>query len=130
MGIMNRRQFVQGTTIAASLISPVLSGKGGKESKDEQDRNLMAGLFRRARSPVYFRDLDHCRPRSALTRRGKRFCWRLIDYETDRFPGVMLFAGQETETPEVTYPLVVKGWHDIYIGMFNTQGRAYEALGF
>ena len=57
-------------------------------------------------------------------------CWRLIDYETDRFPGVMLFAGQETEAQEVTYSLVVKGWHDIYIGMFNTQGRAYEALGF
>jgi len=44
-----------------------------------------------------------------LTRQAKRHHWRLLDYETDNFKGVMLVAGKNTAAPEVRYPLKRQG---------------------
>ncbi len=34
----------------------------------------------------------------------------------------MLVAGQNTAAPEISYPLRLKGWHAIYIGMRSYGG--------
>lgn len=79
----------------------------------------------RRKSPLYRADLDRCLPASALSREGRLFGWRMIDYETAHFKGVMLRAGPETAAAAVEYPLELEGWHDVYLGLFNTAWRPY-----
>src|SRR5258708_39322300 len=71
---------------------------------------------------IYLSDMSLCRPEAALSRKPRHHRWRLIDYETDSFRGVMLVAGQNTAAPEISYPLAQKGWHAIYFGL-----RSYAA---
>ena len=80
----------------------------------------------RSSAPVYVTDMDRCQPQSRLSRKGKLSRWRLIDYEAEDFSGVFLRAGPETAAGEVTYPLQVQGWHDVYIGLFNTPFRPFR----
>ena len=80
----------------------------------------------RTHPPIYLADMNSCLPESALSRQGKRFHWRMLDFETDAAQGTLLFAGEETQAPELTYPLEREGWHDIHIGLFNTAWRPYE----
>jgi len=47
----------------------------------------------------------------------------MLDYETDTFGGTLLVAGEETVAPEITYPLAVRGWHRISIGLY---GERYD----
>ena len=75
--------------------------------------------------PLYLADLNRCLPSSALSREGRLFGWRMIDYETENFEGVMLRAGPETAAAAVEYPLELRGWHDVYLGLFNTAWRPY-----
>ena len=81
----------------------------------------------RSGAPIYLADLDLCQPSSALSRTPRRFAWRPESYKTDQFDGTMLFAGEETEAPPVTYAPQVVGWHDVYVGMFNGASRPYLA---
>ena len=85
-------------------------------------------IFHRTQTPVYFPDLSRAQPDSVLTRREKRRAWRLIDYETEDFKGTLLFAGEETEAPDVTLSLDTAGVHDVYVGMFNTAWRPYQNM--
>jgi hypothetical protein len=68
---------------------------------------------------MYLTDLHRCTPASALSRRAERGRWRLLEYETPSFSGTMLVAGEETVPPNVTYPLDVRGWHRISIGLYG-----------
>jgi hypothetical protein len=72
-------------------------------------------------------DLDRCQPASSLSREGKLSTWRLFDYETEEFRGVSLRAGPETAALPATYPLQVRGWHDVYVGFFNTAWRPFHS---
>ena len=63
----------------------------------------------RTNQPIYLADMDSCLPGSVLTRKGKRFHWTMLDFETDAAQGTLLFAGEETQAPELTYPLKRKG---------------------
>ena len=76
--------------------------------------------------PVYLADMSKCLPRSALTEKPKRGLWRLLPYETETFPGVMLVAGRNTGAPEVRYPLWQKGWRRISLGL-RSYGAGEEA---
>src|ERR1051325_1871624 len=73
--------------------------------------------------PIYLSDLHRCLPQSALSRSAERGRWRLLEYETPSFSGTMLVAGEETIPPVVTYPLDMRGWHRISIGLY---GEKYD----
>ena len=81
---------------------------------------------KRQGEPLYRADLDRCLPASALSREGKLFSWRMTNYETEHFKGVLLRAGPETAAAPIDYPLSLQGWHDIYLGLFNTAWRPYK----
>ena len=81
-----------------------------------------------AANPIYVSDLDKCLPASALSTEPRWRKWRTLEYETDRFSGVMLLAGPETAAPEVTYPLAVSGWHAVSIGVYGDQQNAIQIL--
>jgi hypothetical protein len=68
---------------------------------------------------VILADMALCEPASALSDIPKRRHWRIVSYRTDAFSGRMLVAGDETNPPEISYPLQVTGWHRIWIGVFQ-----------
>ena len=111
-GVLQRRQFLQA---AGSL--PALVAMGGAAG-----RALGEGTLASAQKPIYLNDLSRCQPASALSRKPKRHHWRLLEYETDQFQGVMLVAGQNTAAPEITLPIPQKGWHAIHFGLRSYGG--------
>lgn len=68
---------------------------------------------------IYLADLEKCYPQSRLSRDYEIGRWRLVEYESDTFAGTMLYAGEEADAPEVTYPLHLRGWYAISIGMYQ-----------
>ena len=68
-------------------------------------------------APVYRTDLNRCWPPEALSPTAKLRRWRTLEYSTDTLSGVMLVAGTDTAAPPVTYPLEVRGWHAVSIGV-------------
>ena len=79
---------------------------------------------------VYLSDMDKCTPSDAIGRDSRRGRWHAYDYETEGFDGVVLMAGPETQAPDITYPLDVKGWHAISIGIHPTDHGQSERSGF
>ena len=73
-----------------------------------------------AASPVYLTDMDSCVPADSLSRESQRGYWKMYDYETSGFSGVLLMVGPETDAPDITYPLNVTGWHAVSIGIHPT----------
>ena len=121
---IERREFLKAGVLAVGLASAAC--RESKKGPENQDRGSRLIAPARTNPPIYLSDLDKCLPQSAVGREGKLFCWRIIDYETEHFDGVMLRAGPESDAAEVTYPLNARGWHDIYVGMFNTGWRPYQ----
>ncbi len=76
--------------------------------------------------PVYLSDLSRCEPGGVLSRKPRRNHWRLLDYETEAFEGVMLVAGRNTAAPEIRLPVAQKGWHAISFGL-RSYGEGTEA---
>lgn len=72
-----------------------------------------------ALEPIYVTDLGLCEPRLALSTERRKYHWQVVPFEAEAFCGNMLIAGPETEAPEVTLPLNVKGWHRIYLGLWS-----------
>jgi hypothetical protein len=62
-------------------------------------------------------DLSVCRPHSRLSRSYRRGTWRLIDYETEAFPGTMVYAGPGMDSDPLTLPLNRTGYHAIHLGV-------------
>lgn len=113
---VNRREFLQiaGATASTALVSrpslnPAVSGMGETRWRGQ---------------PIYLTDLDRCRPKSALAPKRTKRCWKMMPYSTESLTGTMLVAGEETEAAEVTYPLSVRGWHAIYLGMYSERQQA------
>jgi hypothetical protein len=75
-----------------------------------------------APQPIYLSDMRQCLPAEALALRPQRRHWRLLPYETERFKGFMLVAGQNTAAPEIRIPLPQKGWHAISFGIRSYGG--------
>ena len=85
-----------------------------------------AALAAPAADPIYLSDMSRCLPASALSKKPRRNHWRLLDYETETFQGVMLVAGRNTGAPEVRLPLKQKGWYAISFGV-RSYGPGEEA---
>lgn len=104
---LDRRQFLQNATTVATATTMLQPGLVLGRSRPSQE----------AAEPGYLTDMSRCQPASALSSKPRRNHWRLLDYETAHFKGVMIVAGQNTQAPEVTLPLNRKGWHAIYLGI-------------
>ena len=71
--------------------------------------------------PVYLSDLSECFPSSALSPDRRRGYWQTLRYETNEFSGVMLIAGSQSAAKDITYPLILSGWHSISIGIWGAE---------
>jgi hypothetical protein len=66
---------------------------------------------------IILSDMSQCRPASALDRGSAPGTWRLIDYETTKFAGTMVYSGPGLDSPELALPLDASGPHAIYLGV-------------
>ena len=79
--------------------------------------------------PIYLTNLDRCQPADALSAEARTGQWRAFAYSTAAFTGTLLYAGDHTAAPAVTYPLGVRGWHAISIGQMVHDHELYEWSG-
>ena len=94
---------------------PLLAGTIASPTSSAQARDESA-------KPVYVTDMSRCQPPLALSPEVKKGCWQLIPYETvdpDSKSGTMIGAASFVDAPDVTLPLNVTGWHEIYVGYWN-----------
>ena len=66
---------------------------------------------------IYRTDLDACRPAAALYPGSRARHWRLLSYELEGLAGTMLRADEETDAPDLTYPLRASGYHAVSLGL-------------
>ncbi len=65
-------------------------------------------------------DLSVCEPASALGNRYTPGKWKLLPYEHEDFSGVMLGAIGSRDAAPVRLSLNLKGWHEVYVGIYPT----------
>ena len=82
-------------------------------------RDLLADRGYRA-EPIYLTDLDRVSPASALAPDLRPNTWQTLPYEAEDLHGVLLWAGFESQSPAVTYPMDRRGWHAICVGFHPT----------
>jgi len=69
----------------------------------------------------YITDLGIVRPQAAVCTKNEAGRWRLLAYQTQNLSGKMLFAPSFIRAPDVTLPLQAKGWHAVYLGVWNPE---------
>jgi hypothetical protein len=69
----------------------------------------------------YISDLGIARPRDAVSPKNEPGKWRLLSYQTRDLCGKMLFAPSFVTAADVTLPLQARGWHAIYLGVWNPE---------
>ena len=68
---------------------------------------------------VWLSDLSTCTPSSAFSKESKKGYWRTIDYEAKEVSGVLVSGSPEA--PDLTLAMGLKGWHAIYVGLWNRE---------
>ena len=77
------------------------------------------GSIAQPAQPIYLTDLDQCLPQTALAPALQLHHWRVLEYTTDLLSGNMLMVSEFTDAPEISYPLRLKGWHSISVGVVH-----------
>jgi Glycosyl hydrolase-like 10 len=70
---------------------------------------------------IYVSDMGACTPSSGISRELTLSTWRTIAYESEEVSGTMLRGYSFASAPDVTLPLDVEGWYQIYIGYWNPE---------
>jgi hypothetical protein len=68
---------------------------------------------------VYITDMGACTPAAALSAEHRKYRWQTVPYEAEGVSGTMIYSGPETDTPPVTLPLGVSGWHAVFLGLYS-----------
>ena len=99
--ILYHRHFLISTVLTGLATAICTSSARSADGRQNQ---------RPGANAIYLSDLNNCQPQSALSQRARRGVWRTINYETDTFSGAMLVATEESEAPDVTYPVKRAGY--------------------
>jgi len=75
------------------------------------------------RSSLLISDFDKCLPNDAVSFAEKSNSWLLRRYKAVALEGTMLTAEPGVSVPEVTYPLNLKGWYGIHVGIYQPDQR-------
>ncbi len=68
---------------------------------------------------IYVTDMGACTPAAALSSEHRKYRWQTVPYEAEGVSGTMIYSGPETDTPPVTLPLGVSGWHAVFLGLYS-----------
>ncbi len=75
---------------------------------------------------VLFTDLESAAiEKERISRTRGENTWEAVEYETEKYSGVMLIAAQEAKPEEITIPLGLHGWYHIYLGLIKLNGPMY-----
>lgn len=76
------------------------------------------------RSSLLVSDFYRCLPNDAISFVRKNNGWLLKRYRAGTLEGTMLTAEPGVPVSEVTYPLRLKGWYSIHVGIYQPDQRA------
>ncbi|MCE5240277.1 family 10 glycosylhydrolase [bacterium] len=111
-------QFRSGTLDCDDLeFAPVQGGTGASALEWAQGAQ-----------PLVLSDMSQCTPAAALTTTTRLKQWKLVPYEAGSLTGKMIWAPSESQAPELTLPLGVKGWHAVYVGLADPASVGCQAL--
>ena len=78
---------------------------------------------------IYLTDMSVCLPQSALSTTPQRHKWQVVAYTAEEgLAGKMAFAHALYETPAITLPLNVEGWHAFSIGFWPGVEQEHTSL--
>ena len=78
---------------------------------------------------IYLTDMSECLPQDALSSGPERHKWQVVAYTAEEgLAGNMAFAHALYETPAITLPLKVEGWHAISIGFWPGVEQEHTSL--
>ena len=78
---------------------------------------------------IYLTDMSRCLPEDALANTPEMHKWQVVDYTADNgLAGNMVFAQPLSETPAITLPLNVEGWHAFSIGLWPGVEQEHRSL--
>ncbi|MBM4407741.1 MAG: hypothetical protein FJ038_03865 [Chloroflexi bacterium] len=75
---------------------------------------------------ILLADFDRCRPTVAVALTFGPGRWRLLPYRAEGVDGFLLGAAEESEAPEIAYPVGRTGRFRISLGIFNGFWRPYR----
>ncbi len=84
---------------------------------------LRLGGLKMSRKPIFISDFEGCLPKDAVSWVEKNNTWLLKRYRSGALEGTMLTAEPGAAVPEVTYPLKLKGWYSIHVGIYQPDQR-------
>jgi len=64
-------------------------------------------------------DLSKATPSEALSQRPQAGHWQVGDYICEGMKGKLLYAGPNTNPPELKLPLNLQGWHQVTVGLWG-----------
>ena len=106
---LSRRQFLRVGSVLGALSGGLAESASGALPAAEPIAGSMLA------------DFERCQPSDALSRSRKKGSWRLIPFQAEGVEGNMLSATQHSDPPAIRYPLDRKGWHAIYLGIYNPE---------
>ena len=68
---------------------------------------------------IVFSDFSKAAPAGAISPHARPGYWRLCDYTSGDIAGRLLYAGDTGDTPNLTLPLNLTGWHRVTIGVWG-----------
>ena len=68
---------------------------------------------------IVFSDFSKATPSGAISPHARPGYWRLCDYTSGDIAGRLLYAGDTGDTPNLTLPLNLTGWHRVTIGVWG-----------
>ncbi len=78
---------------------------------------------------IYLTDMSKCLPEGALSTTPERHKWQVVEYTAaEGLAGNMAFAHALYETPAITLPLNVEGWHAISVGFWPGVEQEHTSL--
>ena len=78
---------------------------------------------------TYLTDMSECLPQDALSSGPERHKWQVVEYTAEEgLAGNMAFAHALYETPAITLPLNLEGWHAISIGFWPGVEQEHTSL--
>ncbi|MCY4377669.1 MAG: hypothetical protein OXC31_28250 [Spirochaetaceae bacterium] len=68
---------------------------------------------------VLFSDFSKATPSGAIAPHPRPGCWRVCEYTSGDIEGRLLYAADAQDTPNLTLPLNLRGWHRVTIGVWG-----------
>ncbi|HWB06586.1 MAG TPA: hypothetical protein VG796_26410 [Verrucomicrobiales bacterium] len=117
--------------VAVLGFTSLFTGRAASEQPSQPWAGAALTDWSNASRAIVLSDLSGSQPAEALSTGAlQKNRWKVIPYEmaNNGYTGKMIWAGAESNAPEVSLPLDTEGWHAIFVGIFSATEVPSKAL--